>query len=145
MLLRLIFYDIKVKCKKGKNMFLADTLSKAPFPETSHKEVQEIMVYKVAISDGKLQQFRQQTTAELSNLVTTTLEGWPAERSEVSEDVKPYWTFREELDYVDGAVYRSERVVIPPSLRKYALDCIHSSHMGKEKCKLRARDSCFWL
>ena len=98
MLLRLSIYDITVKYKKGKSIFLADTLSRAPLPETSHKELEEMMVHKVAISDEKLQQFRQQTTAELSNLVTNILEGWPAERSEVSEDVKPYWTVRDELD-----------------------------------------------
>ena len=57
---------------------------------------------------------------------------------------KPYWNFRDELDYVDGVVYKSERLVIPPSMRKYTLDRIHSSHMGREKCKSRARDCCFW-
>ena len=102
------------------------------------------MVHIVSISGERLTQFRQYTMEELSSLVTTILEGWPEERSQVPDEVKPFWNFREELDYADGVVYKGERLVIPPSMRKYVLKCIHNSHMGIEKCKSRARESCYW-
>ena len=144
MLLRLSIYDLTVKYKKGKLMYLADTLSRAPLQETEETSEEEIMVHKVSISGERLTQFRQYTMEELSSLVTTILEGWPEERSQVPDEVKPFWNFREELDYADGVVYKGERLVIPPSMRKYVLKCIHNSHMGIEKCKSRARDSCYW-
>ena len=145
MLLRLSIYDIEVIYKKGSTMYLADTLSRAKLPETTViKEEETIMVHKVSVSDERIQHFRQNTTRELSELVTTILEGWPEEKSLLPEQVKPYWNFREELDYIDGVIYKRQRIIIPPAMRTYALQCIHASHMGIEKCKARSRESCYW-
>ena len=44
----------------------------------------------------------------------------------------------------DGIILHGECVVIPKSLQKEMLDIIHRSHLGIEKCKLRARDTIFW-
>jgi transposase InsO family protein len=144
MLLRLSIYDLTVAFKKGKLMYLADTLSRAPLPETVIQEEETMMVHKISISGERMKQFRKHTTEELSTLVTTILEGWPEEKCQVSDELKPYWNFRDELDCVDGVVYKGDRLVIPPSMRDYALQCIHTSHLGIEKCKSRARDSCYW-
>ncbi len=146
MLLRLSIYDLKVQYRKGTSMQLADTLSRAPIPETVETETEEetIMVHKVTMSEERQKQFQHCTTKELSHLVETILSGWPESKTQLLEDTKPYWNFREQLDVIDGLVYKEQKLVIPPSMRNYALECIHTSHMGIVKCKLRARESCYW-
>ncbi|XP_064463992.1 uncharacterized protein K02A2.6-like [Ornithodoros turicata] len=44
----------------------------------------------------------------------------------------------------DGIVLRSDRVVIPFSMRKSVLKHLHAAHVGKEKMKRRARCTVFW-
>ena len=39
---------------------------------------------------------------------------------------------------------RSDKLIVPSSLREEMLSQIHSSHLGIEKCKRRARDILFW-
>ena len=136
---------IKRTYKKGKLMYLADSLRRARLPETVRPIEEIMMVHKVSISGERMQQF--QKPEEMGTLVPIILEGWPAEKSQVPDEVNVYWTFREELDYMDGAVYKGDRLVIPPSMSNHALQCIHASHMGIEICKARARESCYrpWI
>ena len=44
----------------------------------------------------------------------------------------------------EGVLFKGEKVIIPSSMRTEMLKCIHSSHLGIEKCKRRARDVLFW-
>lgn len=47
MLLRLQKYDISIVCKKGKEMYLADTLSRAYLPEIpEHEDDIEILMFR---------------------------------------------------------------------------------------------------
>ncbi|GFO32675.1 transposon ty3-i Gag-Pol polyprotein [Plakobranchus ocellatus] len=111
MLLALQWYDLKVNYKKGKDMQLPDTLSRAYLEDVE----QEII-----------------------------LQGWPERKRDVPREVQQYYESRCELNTVDGIIYKSLRIVVPPSLRKYAMDLIHKSHMGMVKCKQKGREVFFW-
>ena len=41
-------------------------------------------------------------------------------------------------------IFKGERVIIPSSMRKEVMKSLHSSHLGIEKIKLRARNSVYW-
>ena len=41
-------------------------------------------------------------------------------------------------------MFKGERVIVPKSMQKEMLAVIHSSHLGVEKCKRRARDVLYW-
>ena len=70
--------------------------------------------------------------------------GWPEKQRHLTDNIRQYWTFREELAYVDGLIFKNSRLVVPHTLRSEMLSKIHESHMGMVKCKERARDVLYW-
>lgn len=81
---------------------------------------------------------------ELQKLIKIIKRGWPDEKPKVDEEIRCYWDVRGELTVNFGMVWKDCRIVIPKSLRREMLKKIHSSHLGLEKCKLRARETVFW-
>ncbi|XP_060084642.1 uncharacterized protein K02A2.6-like [Ylistrum balloti] len=80
----------------------------------------------------------------LQRVVNSIVKGWPDDRSKCTPDVVPYWNFRNELTVINGLVFKGTRLVIPAKLRKEMLTKIHHGHLGREKCKKRARELLFW-
>ena len=39
---------------------------------------------------------------------------------------------------------KGSRIIIPQTLKKGILEKLHNGHQGIEKCKRRARQSCYW-
>ncbi|GFS05246.1 transposon Ty3-I Gag-Pol polyprotein [Elysia marginata] len=146
MLLTLQWYDITVTYRKGKDMQIPDTLSRAYLQES----VAEIDINQVNaseflnITDEKYKLFQAKTDDELKLLHQTILEGWTEERKLVPREVQPYFESRSELSVVDGIIFKAIRIVLQPSLRMYALDLIHNNQMGIVKCKQRGREVFFW-
>ena len=60
------------------------------------------------------------------------------------EQVRPWWTFRDELAILDGVVYKGPRVVIPTSMRGDMLKRLHVNHQGIEATLRQARQTMFW-
>lgn len=54
-------------------------------------------------------------------------------------NLRPYWTFRDELSVMDGLLNKSSKLIVPRALQK-----IHDSHLGIVICKTRALDVLFW-
>ena len=72
------------------------------------------------------------------------IEGWPVRRDQSSADVKPYWSYKEEISLINGILFKGERLIIPASMRKAVLKQLHQAHLGIEKTKWRARATIFW-
>ena len=150
MLIRALAYDVKVQYLKGKDMFLADTLSRAFLPKVgddSQEEFETInaLTYLV-MSDERVCEIRQHTSRDpaLQQLKRTIQEGWPDDKLALPSLVAPYFSIRDELAVTDGLVFRGERLVIPKSLRSEIKKDIHSGHQGVESCLRRAREHVFW-
>jgi hypothetical protein len=152
-LMQLQKYDLQVTYKPGKYMYVADTLSRSFLQETREQLVPEAEInainpksYLPPVTDQKYAIFQKATAEdrELSQLKEVILKGWPQRRSEAPYSVRKYWSYREELVYIDGLIFRGFRLVVPSSLRKDMLNRIHESHLGIVKCKDRARQSLFW-
>ena len=62
----------------------------------------------------------------------------------MAEGAKPYWNYRDEISCQDGILLKGTRVIIPATMRPEMLRIIHSSHLGIDKCKRRARDVIYW-
>ena len=150
MLVRALAYDIKVQYLKGKDMFLADTLSRASLPYTSvndQEEFETINALKyLVMPDVRIREIRQHTNDDLALqlLKQTIQEGWPDHQSALPPLVVPYFSIRDELAVTDGLVFRGERLVIPKSLRSQIKKDIHCGHQGIESCLRRAREHVFW-
>ena len=48
------------------------------------------------------------------------------------------------MSCVDGLIFKGERLIMPKTLRKKALDVIHRSHMGITKTLERAKGCFYW-
>ena len=133
--LALQWYDIQVSYRKGKQMNVPDTLSRAFLetpkdkPKISSEETDVSRLHCVTISEQRYAELQHYTQQELEELVLTIKSGWPDHRSEVSPTLQPYWNVRSELAVLDGVVYRGMRITVPPSLCHNVLQLIHESHM----------------
>ena len=70
--------------------------------------------------------------------------GWLETRSDCPPNSTEFWNFRDVLSVIDGIILKGHRILLPKALRAEMLDKIHSSHIGIEKTKQRAREILFW-
>ena len=147
--LRLQKYDLKLEFSPGKHLVVADTLSRA-FPKCENDSFvseldEDIAIHvcsvkaEISMSEEKWRSVADETIkdCELRNVIDVLSTG---------EGIipKPYVNFLDELDVIDGVLLKGKRVIVPSSLRAEMLDRIHEGHMGREKCKRRARDHVYW-
>ena len=151
MLLRLQNFNLKVIYKKGPDMFLADTLSRAFLPTMntsdfvlSLEEVDHTMT--LAIPEDQLQELKQVAGQDhVSQALSSTIrQGWPDSKSEVTELVHPYFDIRDELTVQDELVFKGTQLVIPRPLRKKMMEVVHETHIGIDGCLRRARECMYW-
>jgi len=62
----------------------------------------------------------------------------------LTEDIKHFYNFKEDLTYQDGVVFRGEQIIIPKSLRSKILEKLHIGHLGINGTIKRARESIHW-
>ena len=89
----------------------------------------------------------QQASAQddhLQQLKSFIIAGWPDMKDELHADLRPYWSYRDELLGIDGVTPKGRCIVIPNSLRQQVLNQLHTNHMGIEKTKLLAHESVYW-
>ena len=150
MVLHLQRYDLKVSYRPGKELLLADTLSRAYLQEandTLYDELLDVnMVSILPMSAQKLEEFQKATkdSPSLTALREIVLKGWPSTKDECPVQARPYWDYRDEIAYADELLFKCDRVIVPESLRAETLKRIHESHLGVVRCKQRARDILFW-
>ena len=154
MLLQLQKYDIKIIHVPGKNIPVADTLSRIQAKETevSNEDFKDIeaqvhcITSNLPINDNKMEEVRQATAndAHLCRLKHVISEGWPEHRQNCKQEMHEYWNFRDELTVIDGIIFKGTKIFIPEALRAMMLDKLHIDHLGEEKTQQRARGIFFW-
>jgi len=148
MMLKLQPYEFKLIHKKGKEMGLADCLSRMPLSENAEQTMDdELMVLVAETLSCTNHDSIAKATAEdeqLQIVEQCVMKGWPETRNEVADEAKPFWEFRDELSVYNGVLYRGQRVCIPMSLRAETLKAIHKAHLGIVNCKKRAKELVYW-
>jgi len=145
MLLTAQEYTYTLEFKPGKDIPVADALSRAP--TGSPPKGQPVNnVSLTGLDEDRLDRIRGATTQDstLQGLARTILAGWPNERRDVEPDLLPYFPFRDELTIHDGVVFRGERIVVPSSLRADMKQKLHHGHLGINSCLRRARELIYW-
>ena len=150
MLLRLQLYNLDVKYKKGSEMYLADTLSRAyPAARQQTEFCMSLEAVKhqeaLAVSKPRLEELKKESANDpvLRELRRIVEQGWP-EKSGVPESLLPYFGFRGELTVEDGLVFKGDQVVVPRSMRQQMMEDAHESHIGLESCLRRMRECVMW-
>ena len=156
MMLTLQRYSFTVEYREGSSLLIADTLSRAPLPETTHGHLHDELVYRVEFEDNnpELSNFQDATIQEIRTEASTDPEqialrtfvetGWPNDKASVPVLIHPYWSVRHELTIHDGLLFKQDRVVIPSSLRSNILRKLHTAHRGTEFTLRHARSCVFW-
>ena len=150
MMLRIQRYNVTVKYVPGKQIPLADALSRITPCSASTIEGLDISVHEIHsqlnASTTRISQIREETARDntLAALRETIAVGWPQKRADCPEIIHGYWNYRDELGVEDGIILKGSRIIVPCSLRKDVLEQLHYAHQGVEKCRLRAKSSVFW-
>lgn len=132
-------------------MLVADALSKSLVTTNDKGQLQDDVDVHVSaitsswpVSDSKLDLIREETQKDV-NIKTAleyTVSGWPTYKQDVKLAARDLFAIRGELSVCDGILIRSERIVVPYSLRPEILERIHDGHMGIIKCHEWANQSC---
>lgn len=149
MMLQLQKYNIDLVYKKGKHMYLADTLSRAPRASTLQhvNELNDFEVMSVSrVSSSRLDELKRHTAEDklLQTLSSVIKHGWSIKQHNTPPSISFFFPFRDELTIEEGVVMKGHRLVVPPSQQKAYTDIVHRGHPGVESTKRRARDIVFW-
>ena len=118
MMLQLQRFDLTLTYKKGKHLYLATTLSRAPRCKASpHRAEQpefEVMTVQL-ISPWRLEELGQYTAGDrvLQKLTCFIQRGWPRRPCSVTTEVRPFFSFRDELTVEDRIIMKGNRAVYP--------------------------------
>ena len=147
MLLQLQKYNLQFVYKKGKELYLADALSRA-YPEETPEEAEfehDVMTV-LSISPARMTELQRETLADpsMQKLGKYIKDGWPTYERSVPSDLKPYFPFRDELVVENDVIMKGQRAVIPVALRQVYIAVLHKGHMGVERTRQLACDIAFW-
>ena len=151
LLIRLMRFNFTVRHVPGKELVIADALSRNPAPRradeaelseqvTSHVDA---VVSNLPITTARMDALRAATVhdPDLQQVIGYILSGWP---NQVAGHLKAYKQVQGELSLVDGLVIYQQRVVVPASQRKIVLHKLHETHQGLHKCRQNAQATVWW-
>ena len=142
----LMGHDYELRYKSGKEHGNCDGLSRLP-GSSDHFIGQELSVNYFSYVDQLPVSAKQIAEASrkdpvLSKVMTYVMSGWPAHCAD--EDLKPYFSRRDQLSCDQGCLMWGMRVIIPPCFRQRLLDELHMTHSGIVKMKSLSR-SYLWF
>lgn len=153
MLLRLQRYDYEIQYKPGREMLIADALSRAYGQSSAAQQTAFELhletiraVEDIAVAPSKHDRLREATRQDeaLRIVMRRVKEGWPQMRKDVEPEARPYFNHRDELVEENGILLRGTRCIIPEALQDEVLQKIHGAHSGIEGCTRLAREHAFW-
>ena len=145
---------VQIFYKPEPKIFIADWLSHHNHKENKDKPIQRndirvdsiqnitnvqecmsiLQTQHAMVQDGHLQQLK-------NNIIS----GWLATKNQLHLDIRPYWSYKDDLAVIYGIVIKGRCFIIPIVLKQQAPDQLHINHMGIEKTKLLVCRSIYWV
>lgn len=152
MLLQLQRYDLNVIYTPGKELQIADTLSRATTQDKQRQcdDFDEKVIYALepteALSPETLAQLKSETQKDdtLQVLQDVHNRGWPPHRKQVDKKVILYWPVRHTVSVRDGIMFAGDRIILPSKMRANMLQKLHVAHQGMQRTKALARVHWYW-
>ena len=66
------------------------------------------------------------------------------QQSELPDEMRHWWTYKDQLYQVDDVLMFQGRMFIPKSLRGEVLDVLHSAHQGVNGMRNAVKPHLFW-
>lgn len=151
-IMKLYRYDFDFQFVAGKDLVIADTLSRAykqnNLNNDQDSERPRILNLNILeeFPDKRITEIKQATEEDdkLCLLKDYIVNGWPP-KIKVRPDIREYYSIRDTLSVEKGVILKGEAVLIPKSQRKQILLKLHSSHLGYDSLCRRARGTVFWI
>jgi hypothetical protein len=151
MIIRIQPYNLKVQYKPGRELYIADALSRNYLDEVedhifdSDIEYHISTIIQLPMTDQKYKLFQKETLLDddLQTMIGYVANGWPP-TSSVKESLRFYYSLKDGIFVHDGLLFKDNCVIVPNSLRRDMLEKVHYNHLGVNKCKARARECIFW-
>lgn len=141
--IRPLQYDYTLQFVPGKELVLADMLSRARMPSQSSSAFTDVDIHATEVVSGIVS-----TPMKVGLEKETRNDPYLSEVRErisrgdaVEGKLEP---FAGELSVVEGTLLKGCKVVIPKAMRAEILRRVHDGHLGLNKCKARARRMVFW-
>ena len=82
-----------------------------------------------------ISQIQQATVQDkhLQCLKNIIISGWLATKYQMHINIRPYWSYKDDLAVIDGIAMKGRHIIIPKVLKQQALDQLHVNHMGIKK------------
>lgn len=157
MLMKLQGYRFNLTYKKGPTLHIADTLSQAALPQPTSARVTHFDVFRMEmeseqnsrnprLEESTENHLREQTSRDvtLTALYQVIVHGWPEDKSVISESLRPFGNYGDELSVQNNIIYKGMQVMVPQSMHKEMLRKIHANHFGAESNIRMAREVLFW-
>ncbi len=153
LLMRLMRFSPKAEYVPGKNMAIAELLSRDPLKGPENSECEEsvtayvdMVVRGKPIASEKIRQIQEASAKDnqIQAVMKCCLQGWPADYRKVADETQDFFQARTELSVYKGMLLHGNRIVVPAALRQTILDKIHDGHQGVQKCKERAKMTVWW-
>ena len=156
LLMRMMRYNPKAQHVPGKELVVADALSRHPLPnpdEEDKRTEEEVGVYVNEVtrcwpvSDVRLDEIREVAGQDVAiqKAIKFTIDGWPTKFSDIPRDLHDLYSVRSNLSVAEGLLVYNDRIVIPNALQSKMLEVIHHGHQGITKCNERAKEAVWWF
>ena len=161
LLIKIQGYDFQLVFRTGNLMIVADVLSRLPNPETNAEIPLEVTVDDIVLdvdeenacsidlinfSINKRVQLREMSTADHTPcaLQRVVYSGWPDTIKDLPKDLRPYWSYRDEIGISDGVIFKGKQIIIPDVMRSDIVHQLDAAHLGIEKTRLLMLESVYW-
>ena len=148
MLMRLQHFDISIVHKPGKEMYIADALSRAyqPFRPSDLKNDDYEVLTVLPISSRRKDELRSATAADLlsQQIIHYVQNGWPDNKDDLPKLLRPFLCMQCNIIIDDGIIMIGQRAFVPKALQREYLKQLHSAHMSVEATKRRAKECVYW-
>lgn len=152
-----LMYRFNIISIPGRENCGADAMSRIPTSQTANAKVMHI---EESITAATQIQFDYENNTQTVNidrirkassgdhqyiaLINQIESGFPQHKSELSDDIKVFWSLRNELYTIGGLVYVEGRLLIPQQLRSILVDQLHIGHQGTNSMRANAKQRFFW-
>ncbi|XP_062701081.1 uncharacterized protein K02A2.6-like isoform X1 [Aedes albopictus] len=134
----------------GKEVAVADCLSRAPLPEVDevNEDLQGVvhsLTKNACMSKDNYDLYLQVLASDerYMRIVRYVVDGWPPYHK-LDDLSQLFHKFREELHYENGLLFKNHRLVVPTELQSQISKWLHAAHLGIDKTLAKARIQFFW-